>query len=291
MPFLKLGVGSRPVAMGEAFTAISDDANAMFWNPAGMGMMKSFELSGMIMNLYDNVVYGSGAVVFPVVRKGSISAGLAGAYLSATDTLRDENGTSHGAFTIWDALGSAGVGWQVKSYLSLGATGKFVASKIHTYHAYSVLGDFGVKVNPTKYLYFGLKLENVGTPRSFISDLEFPPTTARGGLAMIFPFNKSHLILSSDLIWPIDRAPSLAIGGELKIYIKPEQLAGSSGIILRAGYRSGYHLGTWGGTSFGLGYEYELTPLVHISIDAVYFSYGFLGNSDRLSLGVNFRPS
>ena len=37
LDFLKLGVGGRACAMGEAFTAISDDGSASYWNPAGLG--------------------------------------------------------------------------------------------------------------------------------------------------------------------------------------------------------------------------------------------------------------
>ncbi|MDZ7623897.1 MAG: PorV/PorQ family protein [Ignavibacteriaceae bacterium] len=34
--FLKIGVGGRAAALGEAFIAISDDASALYWNPAGL---------------------------------------------------------------------------------------------------------------------------------------------------------------------------------------------------------------------------------------------------------------
>ncbi len=34
--FLKIGVGGRAAALGEAFMAISDDASALYWNPAGL---------------------------------------------------------------------------------------------------------------------------------------------------------------------------------------------------------------------------------------------------------------
>lgn len=291
MPFLKLGVGARPVAMGEAFTAVADDANAMFWNPAGMGMMKGIDVSLMFMNLYGDVGYASGATVFPIERKGRASMGVAAAYLSATDTLRDEEGRTQGEFSLYDVLGSAGVGWQLNRYVSLGASAKFVASKIYNYHAYSLLGDFGLKVKPTKYLYLGLVLQHLGTPRRFIYDIEFAPTTVRGGLALLFPLKGSHLLFASDLAWPIDDPPTVGVGGEFKIYLSPEGGMGSSGLAIRGGYRSGYHLGTWGGFSFGLGYEYEFTKVLHLTLDAVYFSYGFLGGSERLSLGVNFRPN
>lgn len=34
--FLRAGVGTRAIAMGRAFTSISDDASALYWNPAGL---------------------------------------------------------------------------------------------------------------------------------------------------------------------------------------------------------------------------------------------------------------
>lgn len=34
--FLKLGIGSRGVAMGESFVAVANDVSALYWNPAGL---------------------------------------------------------------------------------------------------------------------------------------------------------------------------------------------------------------------------------------------------------------
>jgi len=36
---LKAGVGARPLGMGGAFTAIADNADAPYWNPAGLGRL------------------------------------------------------------------------------------------------------------------------------------------------------------------------------------------------------------------------------------------------------------
>ncbi|MGQ9707961.1 MAG: hypothetical protein ACUVUR_03690, partial [bacterium] len=43
--FMKLGVGARPVAMGQAFTGVADDANALFYNPAGLALNSQFDAS------------------------------------------------------------------------------------------------------------------------------------------------------------------------------------------------------------------------------------------------------
>ncbi|MCK7521899.1 MAG: hypothetical protein MZV64_31575 [Ignavibacteriales bacterium] len=37
--FLKIGVGARGVAMGEAYVAVANDASSLFWNPAGLAQM------------------------------------------------------------------------------------------------------------------------------------------------------------------------------------------------------------------------------------------------------------
>jgi hypothetical protein len=42
--FLKIGVGARAAALGDAFIAIADDASALYWNPAGLIQFKNHEI-------------------------------------------------------------------------------------------------------------------------------------------------------------------------------------------------------------------------------------------------------
>jgi hypothetical protein len=42
---LKIGVSARATAMGSAFTGVSDDATAVFWNPGGLVNVKTNEVS------------------------------------------------------------------------------------------------------------------------------------------------------------------------------------------------------------------------------------------------------
>ncbi len=44
LQFLKIGVGGRATAMGDAFIAIADDASALYWNPAGLVFAKQNEV-------------------------------------------------------------------------------------------------------------------------------------------------------------------------------------------------------------------------------------------------------
>ncbi len=46
-------VGPRPRAMGSAFVGVSDDVNAVYWNPAGITQIGRFELTGCTSMLYN----------------------------------------------------------------------------------------------------------------------------------------------------------------------------------------------------------------------------------------------
>src|ERR1039458_1033171 len=43
--FLQIGTGARAAAMADSFTALSDDATAVFWNPAGIYQAQGTQLS------------------------------------------------------------------------------------------------------------------------------------------------------------------------------------------------------------------------------------------------------
>ena len=48
--FLEFGVGPRAVGMGKAFTAIANDATAMYWNVAGLDLLTENEVSFSYMD-------------------------------------------------------------------------------------------------------------------------------------------------------------------------------------------------------------------------------------------------
>jgi len=50
--FLSMEEGARPTAMGGAFVGVSDDATAVFWNPAGFGLERGLKLTAMRTRLY-----------------------------------------------------------------------------------------------------------------------------------------------------------------------------------------------------------------------------------------------
>ncbi len=52
-PSSQVPVGPRAIGMGGAFSALADDASALFWNPAGLARVGHQEVTGSYANLYD----------------------------------------------------------------------------------------------------------------------------------------------------------------------------------------------------------------------------------------------
>ena len=49
------GFGAKSIAMGSAFTAVSDDYSAIYWNPAGLAQIKKMEFYAGLSHLsYDS---------------------------------------------------------------------------------------------------------------------------------------------------------------------------------------------------------------------------------------------
>ena len=85
--FLQLGVGARSLAMGGTGAAISGDATAGYWNPAGLTELQFPMVTGMHESRFDATVkYDYGAVGIPLDAR--TSAGLSVLHLGIGD-IRD----------------------------------------------------------------------------------------------------------------------------------------------------------------------------------------------------------
>jgi len=71
------GIGARPLGMGRAYVAVADDANAVFTNPAGLGLQKNWSITSMSTQLYGNSNYVLAGASIPVAF-GTLGIGYIG---------------------------------------------------------------------------------------------------------------------------------------------------------------------------------------------------------------------
>ncbi|MEI6845797.1 MAG: hypothetical protein WCK36_01970 [Candidatus Firestonebacteria bacterium] len=78
--YYDMGAGARSIGLGGSFTAIADDANAMYYNIAGIGQMKEMSFTGTYSSYFTGFYEGYAAFVFPVYKAGALG-------ISWTDTV------------------------------------------------------------------------------------------------------------------------------------------------------------------------------------------------------------
>ena len=67
--FLTFGTGARPLGMGNAFTAIADEASTTYYNPAGIAQLTHHEFNFMHATLSDLAAYDVASYIYPFSEK------------------------------------------------------------------------------------------------------------------------------------------------------------------------------------------------------------------------------
>ena len=227
--FLTLGVGARALGMGGAGTALSDNAYAPYWNPAGLGQLTRYEVSFMHSTLNEADAYDFVGYVHPLKKRGAIGVswlrvgvddipitGLPVASRPVGPTNRPE---VVGSFNNTDNAFLFASGWKLPSRygidLHLGGTLKLLY--MSGYRSTNAIGGgadvgFVAMTNPEKshQLMLGLQVSDVFTTKLYwntpppsanlTSHTETIPPHLKVGVATThkLPIFRSTLILALD---------------------------------------------------------------------------------------------
>lgn len=266
--FLKIGVGARPCGMGEAFSAVADDVNAIYWNPAGLTQIKEIQATFMHNEWLHDLRYEFLAYCQPIntgVRAISIT------YLRMGDMEgKDKNDNPLGNFGAYDYALNIAYAIPANENLYVGITGKFIQQKIEIKNATAIALDIGILhlVPSKKGLKLAAVLQNLGTSLRFVQKREWLPIIYKIGGS----YKKNNFILASDITKPEDNYPRINLGIE---YLPISNLA------FRLGYNSRNDLDS--GWTFGIGFT-----LKTLQIDYGFIPYGELDNTHRVSITKRF---
>lgn len=87
-----ISVGARALGMGRACIAMAENADTLFYNPAGLGEIDSFQFTSMSAKLLEEVNYTVLGGIYPLGEKSAIGFGIASAFVQDI-SLRDKNNT------------------------------------------------------------------------------------------------------------------------------------------------------------------------------------------------------
>jgi len=245
--FLEIGVGARAQALGGAFTALANDASALYWNPAGLTQLSSitvamhhtewladtkFEYFGAIIPMGNSMTFGLTLSVLDYVDKQPVR------------TIGQPEGTGEFYSASDLSLGST-FAMSLTDRFSFGISFKYIRQEVWHELAEGFAMDLGVLYKTgIKGLSLGTSMSNFGTdlqlngrdltrpfdddPLNYSNDKlntnlktdTFPlPLLFRFGIAYGFEFNEHNSVTTLvDLNHPSNNVESMNMGIEYNFY-------------------------------------------------------------------------
>ncbi len=288
--FLKIGVGGRATAMGDAFIAVANDASALFWNPAGVSQIENdqvmfsqnewvvdikHEFLGAVYHLsvwmLSSIVTALHMEDMPVTTEfqpygtgeffkfGDIAVGVT--YSRKMTEQFSFGGTIRYLEETLDKLKMRGIMIDLGTYYwtGLGSTRFAVA-----------ITNFGNELSPDgKVVLFGKREKS--NWQSFS-----PPTMFRIGFAFEPYETEEHRVTTSiQLNHPNDNSENVSLGAE---YSWRKMLS------LRAGYKINVDEQDF---TFGAGVTLPVA-IADVTVDYAYANFERLGSAHRFSLILGF---
>jgi hypothetical protein len=303
--FMDIEIGARAAGMGEAFSLIGDDADAIFYNPAGIAQVqdKMFDLSvsqvqwiadikvnavGMVANLGNfgnmgvSVLYSDfgdvvGTVIDPTVEEGYSETGMLelasyAAGLTYARRLTDKFMIGGNFRYAYEHLG--------ESMFAADTTRDSTWTEENATN--TIVYDIGTIFYPGfESLRVGMSIVNFspavryefeeGRTNSFELPLTFKMGAAMDILDLLGEHQNFSLLVDFELVHPRDYSKRYHFGGELSLM---------NILKLRAGYKFGYDE-----ESFGVGAGINTG---NIKLDYAYNDFGRFDFVNRVSLGIGF---
>lgn len=163
--FLKIGVGSRATAMGDAYVALADDASSAFWNPGGLALVTKNEAMFQSTNWIANTNLYYLSVALPFGDWGTFGANVYS--FSSGDMEETTVNQPDGTGRLFSASNfSLGISY-AKSFteqFSVGFSVKYISENLSRESASAIAFDIGsvFKTEILGGMRIGLALSNLG---------------------------------------------------------------------------------------------------------------------------------
>jgi hypothetical protein len=283
--FLEIGVGAREIALGSATTALSNDANQHFWNPAGTALTadQTFSAAFSYNQWIADLNHAAAAVGFQALG-GTITVGAQSLSITGIPANR-QNGYEDPILQglVTDEETSAEYDYQD---VAIGVSyARYFLDRL------SLGGTFKVINESIDGRSLAARISNLGSDVSFeFQDNPLPLTFSIG--STIYPVQQDYVsvMVALDATKTMDSQQALFGGGELALY---------DILFLRGGYKFNYSGSTDDGTtlrpsvdttiegfSAGAGLAYDMSGM-KVSVDYAYTDMDLLDAVNRITLKVS----
>ena len=315
--FLKIGVGSRGISMGESQVATSEGAASLYWNPAGLAGMSSPQV---ILNHYDYIAdmnFDYIGVIIPLGEIGTFGASFTSLSMDDIErtTVLEPEGTRE---LVSAGMWAAGLsyGRALTDRFRFGGSIKYITESLWHTSANTVAADVGLLYRTLwRDMRLGMSISNFGSGmqlsgQDLLLQVDVDPTSAgnnestnanletdefplpilfRVGLASnitrdFLGLNNHDLIVEINAVHPNDDHEYINLGMEYEAF---------GTVAVRAGYRKMFLGGemfpedSQGGLNLGAGVNLNVSGF-NLRLDYARADYGILDFQNKFTLLLTF---
>lgn len=280
LPFLKIPVSARGVAMGGAFTALANDATATYWNPAGMVDITrtSISLNHTWWPADINLDFASAVFTLPFVPgQWGVSARALSMDPQVERTIFLPDGTGQ-TFDSGDTSFGLSYAKFFTDKFSSGATIHFIHSGLAEKSVNTFAVDFGLIYRIGLWgMRLGMLIQSLGSKVDYDNRESKMPTVFKVAMAATpYAHGVNSLQGVFEFTHPSDNVERINTGAEYSF---------NQFFYLRGGYT--FNADEEGLTA-GLGLRINTNQTSDLVLDYSWNELGFLGNVNRISVAFSY---
>ncbi len=295
--FLKIGIDSRGVAMGEAYAASVAGAPSVFSNPAGLASLGGKEVFVSDAEWLADIRLIGGAYAFKYKELGTFAFSVLTADYGEMPLVSEHTSdVASGTFSARDIAVGLTFAKKWTDMLHVGGTFKYIDQRVYEYSARGVAFDFGtVYYTGFNTLRLAMATTNFGPDLTYdgsyvdkyyigTSHIEEERLFGGNDLPLNFRFGvaydlevgrEGHVTLALDATHPTDYSERVHIGGEY---------GWSNTVFLRMGYTTNAEeMGISGGAGVRLD-----TSFGRAAVDYAYTEFGVFKGVHRISMQIRW---
>lgn len=285
--FLKIGVGGRATAMGDAFIAIANDVSALYWNPAGLTQFSENQVMFAHNQWVVDINHDFIGAVYHLDDENTFGVSLTSLSMDEMKVTTEYAPFGTGEYFGFSDLAIAlSYSKKMTDQFSFGGTVRYVEESLDKLKMRGIMIDLGT------YYWTGLGSTRFAvTVTNFGNDLApdgevvlvgnrtnsewqsfSPPTMFRIGFALEPYENDEHRVTTSiQLNHPNDNSENVSLGVE---YVWHKMF------FARGGYKINVDEQDF---SFGAGVNIPVS-IANVSVDYAYANFTRLGSAHRFSI-------
>ena len=278
--FLKIGVSARATGMGSAYTAVGDNAEAVYWNPAGIVSIRDSQVMFSQVEWPADINLTYGAYVFnPRSIPGTFAISGRAVWMDPqiVRTAFEPDGTGEEFDSGMATLGLTYSRFFTDKF-SAGLTLNYMNIGLADFTVNSAFADVGIIYRiGIRGMKIGMSITSLGAEIQFDERPARLPTMFKVGFAFEpIRVGNQKVIASSEFSHPVDNAERANLGLEYNM---------NNTMFLRAGYNLNYDSD---GLAAGAGFRVNTGPRSWVDLDYSWVDMDALGYVHRVTMSITY---